>query len=232
MSQTRWRVRCALALAASCAPIALGGLSISADATSNAVLAADGDVSGPATAVQQAVRVSAPTTPPGATTTTTVGSANLIFPMQLTPKCLLLNNFRDPRTGGTHEGVDILGYVNWAVGQTPNQEVYAVVDGTLGWQKKVGDADAAKSGNSWRVFANGSSTYYMYAHLSSFAPGLENGSKVKQGQVIGYVGDTGNPGTGNYHLHFEVHPTGQPHTVVDPYPIIKPLVGSGCNDVQ
>ncbi|MCU1365784.1 MAG: hypothetical protein JWN39_1423, partial [Ilumatobacteraceae bacterium] len=33
-------------------------------------------------------------------------------------------------------------------------------------------------------------------------------SFVHQGQIIGYVGDTGDPGPGNYHLHFEVHPNG------------------------
>ena len=41
---------------------------------------------------------------------------------------------------------------------------------------------------------------------------------MTRGQLIGYVGDTGNPGPGNYHLHFEVHPKGG--AAVDPFPLL------------
>ena len=41
---------------------------------------------------------------------------------------------------------------------------------------------------------------------------------MTRGQLIGYVGDTGNPGPGNYHLHFEVHPKGG--DAVDPFPLL------------
>ena len=238
MSQTRWRVRCALALAATCAPLALielGGPSMFADAKSSAALTSDGDVTGPATAMQQAVRVAPPTKPgPATTTTTTTASttpapATLVFPMQATPFCMMLNNYGDARSGGRiHEGTDILGYYKWTSDQIPNQEVYAVVDGTLGAQKIDGQADATLSGNSWRLYSVGSKTYYMYAHLSRFADGLVNGSVVKQGQLIGYVGDTGDPGEGNFHLHFEVHPTGDYRVTVDPMPLLRPVVPAGC----
>jgi murein DD-endopeptidase MepM/ murein hydrolase activator NlpD len=231
MSQTRWRVRCALAVAATCAPLALlefGGPSMFADAKAAAVLTSDGDVTGPATAVQQAVRV-APPANPGASTTTPAGTS-LVFPMQATPFCMMLDNYGDARSGGRiHEGTDILGYYQWTADQIPNQEVYAVVDGTLGWQKIDGQADATLSGNSWRLYSVGSKTYYMYAHLSRFADGLVNGSVVKQGQVIGYVGDTGDPGEGNFHLHFEVHPTGDYRVTVDPMPLLRPVIPAGCS---
>ena len=65
---------------------------------------------------------------------------------------------------------------------------------------------------------------YAYAHLSGFAPGIEIGTEVEFGQLIGYVGDTGNPGPGNYHLHFEIHPGGA--AAVNPLNLIT--VPAGC----
>jgi len=230
MSQTRWRVRCALAVAATCALLAVvefGGPSMFADAKAAAVLTSDSDVMGPATAVQQAVRVAPPAKPE---TTATPAGPSLAFPMQATPFCMMLDNYGDARSGGRiHEGTDILGYYKWTPDQIPNQEVYAVVDGTLGAQKIDGQPDATLSGNSWRLYSVGSKTYYMYAHLSRFADGLINGSVVKQGQVIGYVGDTGDPGEGNFHLHFEVHPTGDYRVTVDPMPLLRPIIPAGCS---
>lgn len=44
-------------------------------------------------------------------------------------------------------------------------------------------------------------TFY-YAHLKDYAPGLHEGQQVRTGEVLGFVGDTGDAGPGNYHLHF------------------------------
>ncbi len=140
------------------------------------------------------------------------------FPMQVAPRCDVLDNFGDVRSGGRrHAGTDMLA--------TLGQEVYAMADGTLTYQAKVGDgsAGASLSGNLWRLTA-ADGTYYVYAHLSAFAPGLKVGSKVYRGQVIGYVGDTGNPGAGNYHLHFEIHPGGG--AAVNPLPLLT--IPTGC----
>ena len=134
------------------------------------------------------------------------------FPVQSTPRCVVLNNFGDPRSGGrSHEGQDILA--------TLGQEVYAMADGVLTYQAKVGDGSNGSqlSGNLWKL-TRADGTYYIYAHLSAFAPGLEKGQNVYRGQVLGYVGDTGNPGPGNYHLHFELHPGGG--AAVDPLPLL------------
>ena len=124
----------------------------------------------------------------------------LLFPMDPKPRCEVLDNFGDPRSGGrSHEGTDILASLG--------QAVYAVESGTITTKTAVGAPNASLSGNSL-VVTRADRSYYMYAHLSAFAPGVDKGSRVALGQVIGYVGDTGNPGAGNYHLHFEVHPGG------------------------
>jgi murein DD-endopeptidase MepM/ murein hydrolase activator NlpD len=95
--------------------------------------------------------------------------------------------------------------------------VYAVADGVLTEQT---DLSSPLAGNSWGLTAVGGA-YYFYAHLSAFAPGLTKGSTVARGDVIGFVGDTGNPGPGNYHLHFEVHPAGPRTPAVDPFPLLQ-----------
>ncbi len=61
-------------------------------------------------------------------------------------------------------------------------------------------------------------TYYYMAHLDSFAPKLASGAAVKQGQVVGFVGDSGNAQGGSPHVHFQVHPRGG--APVNPKPIL------------
>ena len=135
----------------------------------------------------------------------------IMFHMGPEPRCDILDNFGDFRSGGrAHEGIDILA--------TIGQEVYAVADGVLVNQA---DASASLSGNAWGLTSDEDGTYYFFAHLSRFADGLKLGDRVRRGQVIGYVGDTGNPGPGNYHLHFEVHPGGQRAAAVDPLPRLE-----------
>jgi murein DD-endopeptidase MepM/ murein hydrolase activator NlpD len=136
-----------------------------------------------------------------------------MFPMNPSPKCYLSKtSFGQPRPGGRiHEGTDLMASLG--------QEIYAVGQGTLIRQALDGNADAMLSGNAWKLqLSDGSGTYYFYAHLSKFADGLKVGDTVTRGQVIGYVGDTGDAGPGNYHLHFEVHPQGG--AAVDPFPLL------------
>ena len=98
----------------------------------------------------------------------------------------------------------------------------AVASGTL-TKQYVDGVDSSLSGNGWKL-SLADRTFFFYAHLSRFADGLTVGSKVTRGDVIGYVGDTGNPGPGNYHLHFEYHPLGG--AAVDTYPMLE--VPKGC----
>jgi murein DD-endopeptidase MepM/ murein hydrolase activator NlpD len=135
----------------------------------------------------------------------------VMFPMNALPKCAMSKtSFGQPRAGGrTHEGIDLMASLG--------QEIYAVDNGTLTRQTFDGAPNAVLSGNAWALTLP-DKTYYFYAHLSKFADGLAAGSVVIKGQLIGYVGDTGDPGPGNYHLHFEVHPKGG--EAVNPYPLL------------
>ena len=65
-----------------------------------------------------------------------------------------------------------------------------------------------------------------YAHLQKRADGIAPGMTVKRGTTIGFVGDTGNAGPGNFHLHFSVAIVTDPKrfwsgTYLNPYPILK-----------
>ena len=67
---------------------------------------------------------------------------------------------------------------------------------------------------------------FYYAHLARYAIGLAEGNTVRQGDVIAYVGDTGNAGAGNYHLHFSIALTTDPNrywegTNINPYPLLS-----------
>jgi murein DD-endopeptidase MepM/ murein hydrolase activator NlpD len=145
------------------------------------------------------------TTAPGATPPASGTVSIAQFPVQ--GQCWFADTWGAPRMGGrSHEGVDIIA--------KSGLNLYAVDDGTL--TKQVWDSPGSLSGNGWRL-QRADGTYFFYAHLSAFAPGLKVGSTVKAGQIIGYVGKTGN--AGSPHLHFEVHPKGG--SAVNPYPTVK-----------
>ena len=62
-------------------------------------------------------------------------------------------------------------------------------------------------------------TVVFYAHLLALAPGIAVGTVVTAGQLVGYVGHTGN--AGGPHLHLEIHPFGG--DAVNPYRIIRAI---------
>ena len=69
-------------------------------------------------------------------------------------------------------------------------------------------------------------TIYYYAHLDRYARGIREGQQLEPGELIGYVGDTGNANPGDYHLHFEISTTGDPRrywggSPVNPYPLLR-----------
>jgi murein DD-endopeptidase MepM/ murein hydrolase activator NlpD len=68
-------------------------------------------------------------------------------------------------------------------------------------------------------------TIYYYAHLDRYADGIVEGRVLRRGETIGFVGDTGNAGAGNYHLHFSVSIVDDPKrywtgTNINPYPLL------------
>ena len=109
-----------------------------------------------------------------------------------------------PRSGGrTHQGVDLL-----AERGTP---VRAIHEGVL-FRVDVGGL----GGLFIWLRAPWGDEYY-YAHLEDFGPGIGTGKRVSQGDLIGYVGTSGNSPDYIPHLHFEYHPGGG--RAVNPYPL-------------
>jgi murein DD-endopeptidase MepM/ murein hydrolase activator NlpD len=71
---------------------------------------------------------------------------------------------------------------------------------------------------------------YYYAHLDRYAAGLAEGSSLKQGQVLGYVGSSGNADPAAPHLHFAILLLGPEKqwwkgTPIDPYPVLTGASG-------
>ena len=91
-----------------------------------------------------------------------------------------------------HHGDDIFGQLG--------QPLLAVADGTIfsvGWNKIGGN-------RLWLLDKQGNQFYY--AHLSAFSTAAVNGAEVKAGQVVGFMGNTGDAEGTPPHLHFEIHP--------------------------
>ena len=124
----------------------------------------------------------------------------------------LRDTFTESRSGGReHNAIDII-----APRGTP---VLAAADGRV---VKLFQSDAG--GITIYQLANDNRTIFYYAHLERYADGLHEGQILRRGDVIAYVGDTGNATPGNYHLHFSVSVVSDPGrwwsgTNINPYPL-------------
>ncbi len=114
----------------------------------------------------------------------------------------LTKNFGDPRGDGTrsHEGLDMLAPEGTPIASPTDAVVVRVGDGS-------------GSGLYVRTMNPGGESF-VYMHLVSVASGIKSGDVLKRGDVIGFVGNTGNASGGPAHLHFEIRKDG----ANDPYP--------------
>lgn len=125
----------------------------------------------------------------------------------------LKGDFAEAREGHPHEAVDMLAPRN-----TP---VHAVSDGRIAklFTSKAGGLTIYQFDPSERFC-------YYYAHLERYAAGLKDGDRVTEGQVIGYVGTSGNAPRDTPHLHFAIFELGPAKhwwegKAIDPYEVFK-----------
>jgi murein DD-endopeptidase MepM/ murein hydrolase activator NlpD len=138
----------------------------------------------------------------------------LLVPVQGVRPSQLTDTYSQARgQGRVHDAIDIP-----AARGTP---VLATAEGTV-----LKLFQSARGGVTLYELGRDRRTIYYYAHLDRYAAGLSEGKALRQGDVIAYVGNSGNAGPGNYHLHFEVTTTADPRrywagTPQNPYPLLR-----------
>jgi murein DD-endopeptidase MepM/ murein hydrolase activator NlpD len=134
----------------------------------------------------------APPPPPAvASDIDALGRRHLLLPVQGLRREQLRDSFSEGRAGHLHEAIDIMAARN-----TP---VMAVEDGSLA---KL--FVSALGGNTIYQFDPSGNYAYYYAHLERYADGIHEGDQLRRGQVIGYVGTSGNAPPQSPHLHFAI----------------------------
>jgi hypothetical protein len=149
--------------------------------------------------------------------------ADIVRPIQfpLTGPHTFRNDYSEPRGGGTREhlGIDIISQkMTPVVAATDGFIEYIVIpEASWGYSLTIQDAEGYQ---------------YRYLHLNNdtpgtddglggvanaYAPGIARGVKVTKGQVIGWVGDSGNAEDVGSHLHFEIRLPGDDHVATNPY---------------
>jgi murein DD-endopeptidase MepM/ murein hydrolase activator NlpD len=128
----------------------------------------------------------------------------------------LRSMFKDRRTGHRHEAIDLM--------RPRGTEIMAVTDGVI---RKL--FRSRTGGISIYLFDGTEEFCFFYAHLDHYAKGLHEGQEVRKGEIIGYVGYTGNAPRNAPHLHFAVSLTGPERrwsggVAIDPYPMLLTAV--------
>jgi murein DD-endopeptidase MepM/ murein hydrolase activator NlpD len=156
---------------------------------------------------------------PGGTNTVTdadldyIAARNLLIPVANVTASQLHDTFNQARSEGRqHDAIDIM-----APEGTP---VLAAADGVV---IKLFQSDRGGV-TLYELDPSGRYVYY-YAHLMRYAEGIAEGRQLRRGDVIAYVGDSGNAGAGKFHLHFAISKLTSPHQwsggdPINPYPML------------
>jgi peptidoglycan LD-endopeptidase LytH len=152
--------------------------------------------------------------PKSTATTGVITAAPLRLPIDGANVDAFKGGFAERRDGRAHEAVDMLAPRN-----TP---VHAVADGTIA---KLFYSKGGGGITLYQFDPTGSLAYY-YAHLERYADDIKEGQHVSKGQVIGYVGTSGNAPPNTPHLHFAVFELDADRKwwkgkAIDPYPLFK-----------
>jgi len=156
--------------------------------------------------------VAASSSPSAASGDEVLASRDLIIPVEGVSRATLRNNFVESRGNRKHEALDIM-----AARGTP---VFAVDSGRVA---KL--FNSAAGGLTVYQFDRDEKYAYYYAHLDGYALGLAEGNALKRGDLVGYVGSTGNAPGHAPHLHFTIFRLGPDKkwwkgTAVNPYPFL------------
>ncbi|MES2497317.1 MAG: M23 family metallopeptidase [Pseudomonadota bacterium] len=158
-------------------------------------------------AVVEAPRITASAVPTGST-------GRLVVPVAGIRAEQLADTFDDARgEGRVHDAIDIM-----APRGTP---VIAAAEGTV---EKLFDSELG--GRTIYIRRTGGQWIDYYAHLESYAPGLAEGQRIAQGEVIGSVGSTGDASPEAPHLHYAVNAMAPGEgwwqgKAVNPYPLLR-----------
>lgn len=136
----------------------------------------------------------------------------LAFPVPAASVTVLSDSFEEARGWRSHLAIDILA--------PRGSPVVAVDDGTLGRL-----SSSFTAGIFLCLLDNAGRYCFFYAHLEGYAEGLAEGRRVRRGEVIGYVGTTGNAPANTPHLHFAIQEMTVPKQCwsghpVNPYPLL------------
>lgn len=140
------------------------------------------------------------------------------FPLADVKARELRSQFLDKRSGHVHHAIDLM--------RRRGTPVLAVTDGVI---RKLYRSRAG--GISIYLFDGSQEYCFFYGHLDHYAKGLREGQEVHRGDVIGFVGSTGNAKRSSPHLHFAVSLTGplkkwSGGVPLDPYPMLLAVSSS------
>ena len=153
--------------------------------------------------------------PPAAALPADLAQRDLLLPVQGIRREELRDTFSETRSQNrVHEAIDIIAPRNTPVLAVDAGRIVKLFSSNLG-------------GLTIYQFDPTETYCYYYAHLESYAPGLKEGDQVARGQVIGYVGTSGNAGPDNPHLHFAIFKLNEQKNwwqgeAINPYPILRP----------